>query len=423
MRSRPILVDVTRLLTRRLHRSPTGIDRADLAYALHYLARPESDAVAITRWGVRLVPKPKVGALLALLGQRWPTGDRSHESRSAALRVERWLAGGPDRPDRRGRRAGSLVHALDRSLVSVESIGWPKILDAARGAVYLHTSHIRLDQPRHFAWLDRRPDVKPVFFVHDLIPIEFPEYAVPGQAERHRTRMETVARRGAAIVTGSRHVAQRFAAFAAKEGWPAVPAVTAAYGVEDAFTSRPGPFAASRPYFVICSTIEARKNHLLVLQIWRDLAARLGEATPALVIVGRRGWESESAIDLLDRCPALEPHVIEASGLATGDLARLVAGAHALLMPSFVEGYGMPVAEALSVGTPVIASDIPAHREVAEGTGTVFLDPLDGVGWRNAVTQAAARRTADREPSGYVPPSWAAHFAAVDGALSDLPPP
>jgi hypothetical protein len=49
-------------------------------------------------------------------------------------------------------------------------------------------------------------------------------------------------------------------------------------------------------------------------------------------------------------------------------------------MPSFAEGFGLPVIEALAVGTPVIASDLPAHREVA-GDLAVYRDPADGPGW------------------------------------------
>ncbi len=52
-------------------------------------------------------------------------------------------------------------------------------------------------------------------------------------------------------------------------------------------------------------------------------------------------------------------------------------------MPSFAEGFGLPVAEALQLGTPVLCSDIAAHREIAEGVAE-FIDPLDGPGWMQA---------------------------------------
>ena len=109
---------------------------------------------------------------------------------------------------------------------------------------------------------------------------------------------------------------------------------------------------------VICSTIEPRKNHLLLLEVWRELVRRDGPGTPKLVLVGGRGWKFEAVAALLDRSPALRGHVVEASGLTTPSLKRLLDGARALLMPSFAEGYGLPVVEAQIAGVPVIASDI-----------------------------------------------------------------
>jgi glycosyltransferase involved in cell wall biosynthesis len=96
--------------------------------------------------------------------------------------------------------------------------------------------------------------------------------------------------------------------------------------------------------------------------------------------------------------------------------------ATALLMPSFTEGYGLPVVEAAASGLPVIASDIPVHREIGGGFAD-FLDPLDGPGWIGAVTDLSApgsRRHAALAArlEGYGAPSWAAHFASVEAALT-----
>jgi glycosyltransferase involved in cell wall biosynthesis len=108
----------------------------------------------------------------------------------------------------------------------------------------------------------------------------------------------------------------------------------------------------------MCGTLEPRKNHLTILNVWRELLARLGQAAPRLILVGERGWENENILDLLERCRPLRGHVLEVAGLTTPAFKRLLKGARALLMPSFAEGYGLPVAEALAVGTPVLASDM-----------------------------------------------------------------
>ena len=116
----------------------------------------------------------------------------------------------------------------------------------------------------------------------------------------------------------------------------------------------------------------------------RELARLFGPTTPKLVVAGARGWENENIIDMLERCPTIRDHVIEAPGLATPSLKRLIDNARAVLMPSFAEGYGLPVAEALAAGTPVLASNIPPFRAMG-GPAITWLDPLDGLGWLAAI--------------------------------------
>ncbi|NNM73572.1 glycosyltransferase family 4 protein [Enterovirga aerilata] len=422
MSGRPVLVDATRLLTRLKHPSPSGIDRVDLAYARCFLTgAPDRLAVGIGHFGPRILPDRTRDNLVRTIADRWRE-ELPAERDPVLAELRRRLGGEPAAPGpTRSAAAGRLPrlkHEIADQAIKLAGLSWRPAEAAPRDAIYLHTSHLRLDRPEHFAWLEKRPDVRAVFFIHDLIPIDFPEYVVPGEDLRHRTRMATVARHAAAALVNSEAVGARFAAWCADEGVPVPPVTVAPLGVEEVFLRTARQDAAGRPYFVICSTIEARKNHLLLLQVWRELAWRLGAETPALVIVGRRGWESEAAVDLLDRSPALRGHVFEASGLSTGGLARLVAGARALLMPSFAEGYGIPIAEALSMGTPVLASDIPVHREVA-GERARYLHPLDGPGWKAAIEELAAgpARTA---PDGYAPPTWDAHFGIVNHVLARL---
>ena len=418
---RPIVFDMTRLLTRLRFGAPTGIDRVDLAYADRYLTGTPQAGVSVTPLGPRLLRDQATRAVLAALRPRW----RSHDTTTspAGERLASWLAGPPAAPRHQQEnraRPTSLRGAADIALRAISaSMRREAARHAPRDAAYLHTSHLRLDRPEMFRWLEQRPDIKPIFFVQDLIPIEYPEYGVPGEAERHRIRMATVSRHAAAVLTSSEAVAVSFRDYARKAGLRAAPRiVTAPIGIEEAFTVEQPPMPASRPYFVVCSTIEARKNHLLLLQIWRDLAGRLDDADmPALVIVGRRGWESEAAADLLERCEAIRPHVIEAPNLPTRTLASLMAGARALLMPSFSEGYGIPVAEGIGIGVPVIASDLPSHREITRGAATL-LDPLDGPGWRDAILAAARTPLAPRRPGPA--PTWPAHFEIVDGLIADL---
>jgi glycosyltransferase involved in cell wall biosynthesis len=141
------------------------------------------------------------------------------------------------------------------------------------------------------------------------------------------------------------------------------------------------------------------------------------------VLIGQRGWETENAIDMLERCPALRGVVLERSDVPDDEAARLVRGARALLLPSFAEGFGFPMVEALALGVPVLCSNLAALRENG-GDVPEYLDPLDGLGWRSAVIDyalpASPRRAAQlRRLSGWRAPSWQDHFAAVEALIAE----
>ena len=155
------------------------------------------------------------------------------------------------------------------------------------------------------------------------------------------------------------------------------------------------PNLGQHPYFVFCSTLEPRKNHLMILAVWRALVERLGAGAPRLVLVGTRGWHYDPIIDLIERSPSLRTRVREVGGLSTPGLKRLIDNAQAVLMPSFGEGYGLPVHEALAAGAPVLASDIPVFREIT-APGLTLISPLDGEAWLEAI---AALSTRERDPT------------------------
>jgi glycosyltransferase involved in cell wall biosynthesis len=417
--------DLTRLITRLRHASPSGIDRVDLAYARHVLAQDgDRFGLVSTAFGPRVLGRAEARAIVEAVAAGWvedrdATQDPVYRRLAATLGSDA-EAGLPAGLAKRG-GSGERRRIQARTTATVLRARGPETLPP--GTVYLHTSHLRLDKPGRFDWLYDRRDIRPVFFVHDLIPIDYPEYGRPGEAERHRVRMETVARHAAHVLVNSGDVGARFARHCAARGLPARPVTVALLGVEPVF--RPageGPsFTPRRPTFVACGTIEPRKNHLALLHLWRDLAERHGPDTPHLVLVGRRGWEAENIIDMLERCPAIRAHVSEVGGLSSHGLAALLRSATALLMPSFAEGYGLPVVEAAACGLPVLASDLAVHREIGAGFAR-FLDPLDGPGWRRTVEDLSApasplRADLAARVAEAALPNWTNHFATVEETL------
>jgi glycosyltransferase involved in cell wall biosynthesis len=379
-----ILIDVTRLLGRFMKSClPTGVARVEQEYVRHYAHR--SRALVRIRGRSIILPHASSGTLFKLLlGPA--TGFRS----SAALCVGRELL---------RRRQG-----------------------AVEGAFLFNAGHGGLARGGYADELGRL-GVKPMFFVHDLIPITHPEYCRPGERDKHIARMNTVLKDASGVIANSRSTLEELAIFATKTGRPMPPA-TAALPAPATLPTPASRRPHAKPYFVVLGTIDAHKNHRLLLQVWRKLHKRMGNRTPRLLVIGQRGWESENLVDMLDRCTSLRSVVTELPRCSDQDLSTYLHHAQALLCPSFAEGYGMSLAEALKLGTPVIASDLQAFREIA-GTVPDYLDPLDGIGWTERIEAysypAFSGRLAQLQRIHALDlPTWPRHFARVDALLEQL---
>ncbi|WP_198924243.1 glycosyltransferase family 4 protein [Acidithiobacillus caldus] len=378
----PILVDVTRLCARHLEGlHPTGIDRVTLAYLRHYRPRVRAVVRHGGRW-LRLSAKGSSDILSAIL----ETGDNGRK---------------------RIRSAVARAHLMRAS--------------RCEDCWFFNLSHSGLEDTRYGDIL-KRLGLRPLFFIHDLIPVVYPEYGRPGEEMRHAHRLETIRKSAGARIFNSEATRQSWHHYWAQHGIRASgPELVAPLGCSS-LPKASGQRPLADPYFVVLGTIEARKNHLLLLQIWRHWleTARNAEIVPKLVLLGRRGWECEQVLDLLERSHWLRGQVVELGPCADEEIATWLKHAQALLFPSFAEGFGLPLVEALSLGTPVIASDLPAFREAA-GNVPDYLSPLDGLGWRQLIQdylKDGPRRQAQRaRMAGFRPWTWSDHFALVDAFL------
>jgi glycosyltransferase involved in cell wall biosynthesis len=261
-------------------------------------------------------------------------------------------------------------------------------------------------------------------FVHDLIPVQYPEYARTGEKERHRQRLNHALRFSRGIIVNSRCTEGALREHAAKAKLPVPQLLVAPLGHEALVTDgKKLPKTLRRPYFVVLGTIEPRKNHLLVFNLWREMSrTMLDTCVPHLVVVGRRGWECEQVVDMLERCDAVRRHVTEIGAASDGHLATLLQHCQALLMPSFAEGFGIPVQEALALGVPVISSPLPAIIEHA-GDIPDYIQPYDGKGWLEAILDYAAEESPRRKAQldrmqQRKSPTWQSHFELVSAFIS-----
>jgi glycosyltransferase involved in cell wall biosynthesis len=381
--SRAVLLDVTRSLGRSLKgRLPTGIDRVDLAYIKHFGQRAQ--------------------AVIRLRDRPWVVS----RARSADLfaNVLQW----------HGRVHRPCIRTLLRGLTSAAAASPPA------EALYLNIGHSGLDQPHAIERL-RRSGARSVFMVHDIIPITHHEYCRPGEVDRHKLRMRTLLQLGSAVVTNSKFTLEGLAGFAAEEGMALPPARAALLG-PGTDRHEPGPRPLESNYFVFIGTIEPRKNLAFLLTLWRRLVEQHGANSPHLVIIGQRGWECESVVDLLERCAPIQGFVHELGHISDAEMVTWLQHAQALLYPSFVEGFGLPLVEAMRAGVPAIASNLPVFRELAEDIPD-YLDPLDGLGWMQKVNEyncasSPARMAQLDRLRGYSAPSWCSHFEAVEDFLA-----
>jgi len=428
---RPLAYDITRLATRVLNRTPNGIDRIDSAFARHFLDCGSGDhsVMMMTVLGPRVIaPAAAVDAVNGIF-VHWGE-DEAPDADESYRRIVSWIGGETPRSKGSGRVARGRKGQVSRVARWIGRHGFPigKSPAAAlpKGARYLNVSQFPLWIPGYFRWLKQRPDLKGVFFIHDLLPIENPEYFRKIEYSIHLRRLANLAEFGAAAIVTTQVVKEALRRHLAQLGRTDMPILVAPIPAAPIFSERVATKAdlARPPYFVVCGTIEPRKNHLLLLHVWRELVRRDGAAAPKLVLIGARGWENENVVDLLERCSTIGDHVIEASGFSTPSFKALLDGACALLMPSFAEGYGLPVTEALAAGTPVIASDIPAFREGAGGR-ILTISPIDGEKWLETVRafaapHSSARRAAIARQDLHHATSWNDYFVRIETFLASL---
>jgi glycosyltransferase involved in cell wall biosynthesis len=308
-------------------------------------------------------------------------------------------------------------------LLRLAAVAWPATFRTAPppGAIYLNVGHTGLNETSLPDWVARHR-LRAVYLIHDLIPVTHPQFCRAGEAAKHVRRLDNMLASATGIIGNSKATLAELEQFAQMRG-RRLPATVAALIAGHQPPPAYAPASPGRPYFLVVGTIEARKNHMLLLEIWRQLVGQMGSTAPMLVIAGQRGWEVEPTLAVLDDLGALKGHVVEMSRCNDADLAGWIAGARALLMPSFVEGFGLPIIEALQLSVPVIASNLPVYRELA-GEIPTYLEPQDEAGWLRAVTDylhdGPERRRLIAAIRGYQAPNWQDHFRQIEQFLAQF---
>ncbi len=175
-------------------------------------------------------------------------------------------------------------------------------------------------------------------------------------------------------------------------------------------------------YVLFVSTIEARKNHVLMFQVWRRLLATLPPAeVPTLVFAGRIGWLVADLMLQIANTNYCDGKLLIVEDPSDAMLMRLYEGCLFTVLPSLHEGWGLPVTESMAAGKPCVTSDLSALPEAGGGLART-LDPFD----LNDATRVIAGILADRDELArwerevrqrFVPVPWARSAAVLLDAL------
>ena len=132
-------------------------------------------------------------------------------------------------------------------------------------------------------------------------------------------------------------------------------------------------------YLITVGRLEPRKNHLNLVRAY----ARMAEPRPPLLIVGQRDFEHDEAFAEVEKL-GLAKEITFLERVADAELPALVRHARVFVYPSYAEGFGMPVLEAMASGVPVVTSHTTALVEVAAGAA-LTVDPDDPQGMADAI--------------------------------------
>lgn len=279
---------------------------------------------------------------------------------------------------------------IDSKFVTKKIIPFPRMWTHVRLAAELYR-----DRP-DMLWVPAHslPFVFPgraAVTVHDLGYKRFPEAHTPSRVRTLDLTTRASAARASVILADSRATADDLTRF---YGTPSSKIRVVYPGVDvplvgdvDAVRKKVG---LPERYFLFLGTLQPRKNIARIAAAYKAWQKAHPDDPAALVLAGAQGWLFDPAwIEGIDR-------VILTGYIDDADKGALYAGALALVFPSLYEGFGFPVLEAMSCGTPVICSNTSSLPELA-GDAVLLVDPLSVEAIADAMTQIAKEGALRRE--------------------------
>jgi len=272
----------------------------------------------------------------------------------------------------------------------------------------------------------KRRGVRIVTIVYDLIPLNHPQYCAPAYRKLFGDWLPGALRASDAIVCISEATRAELARYCDTNRLACPPTASFRLGGElpPAATAQPREsvraLADGAPFFLTVGSIEPRKNHAFMLDVF-EACWKEGLAAP-LVIVGRPVDGAQETLARISGHPELGRRLHLLSDCGDAELDFLYRRARAVILATLAEGFGLPLVESRQRGCEVLASRIPAFEEIADGGVRLFAPgaarelaalvseaaattsrsiPMPAFTWRDSARQfndAIARSAGSRSP-------------------------
>jgi len=237
----------------------------------------------------------------------------------------------------------------------------------------------------------RDKGIKIITCCYDLIPVIFPQYCVGDVAGKFKAYFNRLSWGSAAVLCISKQSQSDLLKLWHDTG--TIVRKTEVIPLGDNIPSGDGEISpeverlTSEPFILFVSTIERRKNHEVVYRAYH-LLSRAGHKAklPKLVFVGMPGWGAGDLLSDLNLDPFTQDLIVQLHHVSDAELLALYKRAQFCVYPSFYEGWGLPVGEALSLGKPVLASDQGSLPEVG-GDLVRYVSPWDPQDWAAAILE------------------------------------
>jgi glycosyltransferase involved in cell wall biosynthesis len=254
-----------------------------------------------------------------------------------------------------------------------------QLMDVLSGADFIHFQSMIDIGPVLEAIAEAGAKPRISMTVYDLIPVYFPEYCDDRIARWYAaTYLPSMGRHVGQAFCISRQTAIDLAGHPVTQHLKArilpLPYDFPERGETDpTFLKTLG--LSPRGYLVFLGSLEPRKNFEGLLAGFEEFVTRHPKANLKLVIVGATGWKNYATLERMAKSPAA-PHLVKTGYLEDQELSQLIAQASGVAMLSFYEGYGLPLAQAYSMGVPALTTLGSSLPEACAGGG-VFVEPAD----------------------------------------------